>query len=367
MKNPPPLYSELLPFPAWLMTIPNSFWSSTVVTSVALVSSLVLSIQRAISHSKVSIEYGQIFKTDKRRDESQFSDDERQKRLVPGTAILSGLAVYQLILSVQSFKSSTEQPNPFLFNVLGAIFQLVAWLYALALAVMCRRYRLPDNWGWVLNVHLCIFYLAGFGVSAYNFVLSVGAFREQPLSYSLYLFAWLFISWDLLFVTATTPRGAPFIDDGGRPVSPVTVSSCFSFIYFSWVTPLISMTYRKNQLDPDDLPTLPSTYRGHNLFYAFKKNRGERLFPRLVKANTAGLVVQVTTAMFGAALYYAPPFVMNRLLILITNIKKDHAENDPSRISEGYLYVFYLFVLSSIIGLTTAQTWYWGKQKFTLS
>lgn len=344
------------------MTIPSLFWTSTAVSSVALISSVVLSIQRAISHSAASVEYGQIFKTDKRRDESQFSDDERQKRLVPGTLVLVILAVYQLILSAQSFKGSTEQPNPFLFSVLGAIFQLIAWLYALSLAVMCRRYRLPDHWGWVLNVHLCVFYLAAFCVAIYNTVLAIRTLSQQPIAYSLYLFAWLFISWDLLFVTATTPRGAPYVDDEGRPVSTVTVSSCFSFIYFSWVTPLISTTYRKKQLDLDDLPTLPPTYRGRNLFYAFKKNRGERLFARLIKANAAGLTVQVSTALVGSVLYYAPPFVMNQILILITNIKKDHAEKDHERISEGYLYVFYLFVLSSLIGLVTAQTWYWGEQ-----
>ena len=344
------------------MSIPSLFWSAIVVTAVAVISALVLSIQRAISHSKASIEYGQIFKSDKRRDESQFSDDERQKRLVPGTTILTILAVYQLILSAQDFKNTAEEPNPFLFNVLAAIFQLVSWLYALSLAIMCSRYRLPDNWGWVLNVHLCIFYLAAFGDAAYKAVSAIYNMSEQPLSYSLYLFAWFFITWDLLFVTGTTPRGAPFVDEEGKPVSPVTVSSCFSFIFFSWVTPLISMTYNRNKLELDDLPTLPATYRGRNLFYAFKKNRGERLFPRLVKANVAGLTVQVSTAMIGAALFYAPPFAMNRLLVLITDIKKDHAEHDSSRVSQGFFYVFLLFLLSILIGLTTAQTWYWGKK-----
>ncbi|KAI8576230.1 hypothetical protein K450DRAFT_302879 [Umbelopsis ramanniana AG] len=342
------------------MPIPSLFWSAIVVAAVAVISALVLSIQRAISHSKASIEYGQIFKSDKRRDESQFSDDERQKRLVPGTIILTALAVYQLILSVQDFKNTAEEPNPFLFNVLAAIFQLVSWLYALSLTIMCSRYRLPDTWGWVLNVHLCIFYLAAFGDAAYKVVSAIYSMSEQPLSYSLYLFAWLFISWDLLFVTGTTPRGAPFVDEEGKPVSPVTVSSCFGFIFFSWVSPLISMTYNRNQLELDDLPILPATYRGRNLFYAFKKNRGERLFPRLVKANVAGLTVQVSTAMIGAALFYAPPFAMNQLLVLITDIKNDHAEHDSSRVSQGYYYVFLLFILSLLIGLTTAQTWYWG-------
>jgi hypothetical protein len=344
------------------MLIPSQFWSSTIVTAVALTSAVVLSIQRAISHSKASVEYGLIFKSDKRRDESQFSDDERQKRLVPGTAILTALAIYRLILAVQAFKHVPEQPNPFVFSVLSAIFILVSWLYALSLAILCRRYRLPDNWGWVLNVHLCLFYLAAFGDSAFNVISAIRKLSELPFSYSLYLFAWLFISWDLLFVTGTTSRGAPFVDDEGKPVSPVTVSSCFSFIYFSWVTPLISMTNKNKQLDLEDLPILPSTYRGRNLFYAFKKNRGERLFPRLVKANAAGLTVQVSTALIGAALYYAPPFAMNQLLILITDIKKDHAEHDSSRVSQGYFYVFLLFILSLLIGLTTAQTWYWGEQ-----
>ncbi|CAM0141904.1 hypothetical protein VKS41_004394 [Umbelopsis sp. WA50703] len=342
------------------MTLPELFWSSATTASVALVSAFVLSIQRAISHSKASVEYGLIFKTDKRRDESQFSDDERQKRLVPGTFVLTALAIYQLVLSSQSFQNSTEQPNPYLFNLIGAIFQLVAWLYALSLAVMCRRHRLPSDWGWVLNVHLCLFYLSAFASSLYYAIATAQHLNEQPVIYSLYVFAWLFITADLLFVTATTPRGAPFLDEQGRPVSPVTVSSCFSFIYFSWVTPLISMSNRGKQLDPEDLPTLPNTYRGRNIFYLFKKNRGQRLFSRLVKANLAGLTVQVTTSMAGAILYYAPPFVMNQLLILITDIKKDNAEKDFSRISEGYIYVFMLFLLSAVIGLLTAQTWYWG-------
>ncbi|KAG0164899.1 hypothetical protein DFQ28_008804 [Apophysomyces sp. BC1034] len=342
--------------------VPLSLWFASSLAVTASISALVLSVQRGYYHkSKQSTaESGPDpgpLKFDEQRDLSvPFADDTRLTRITFGTLVLTALSAYSLYVGVHVLSDNHSQDN--IHSVIAAALIFASWLYAFALTLTSRRYRFPSDWGWVLNVHLCLFYFVALCDSVQKLGVTLWQYDNLTLAEGLPLFLSVLLAIDLVYTTGTIERGPPFLDEHGKRVVAVTVSSIWGFLYFTWVSPLIKVAGRKTQLEEDDLPVLPPIYRGHNLFYIFGRHRSKSLMKRLFIANGKAFTIQIVTAVTSALLYYAPAFFMNRLLILIQDITK--GQGDSNSMSWGFLLVLGLSGTLIVIGILTGQLWYWA-------
>ncbi|OAD04478.1 hypothetical protein MUCCIDRAFT_140453 [Mucor lusitanicus CBS 277.49] len=166
----------------------------------------------------------------------------------------------------------------------------------------------------------------------------------------------LILGSDLVFTTATTPRGAPFLDEHGRKVAAIDVASIYSVLSFSWVTPLIHLAYRNKKLTNEDLPTLPPLNRGHNLYHLFGKTRGNNsLLRRIYLMNRKEVILQIVLAILLSLSYFAPAYFVNRLLTLIQDM--DGQKEDAS-VTKGFVIVACLGATIMVSGLLMGQFWY---------
>lgn len=356
-----------------MSSIPASLWLAVGVISTACVSALTISIQRAYDHKTRNrqTESGpdpSPLHFDRKRDSSvPFSDVDRVPRLCFETAIITAISIYNLYLCVQALSDnsngSQQQQQQALYDVLGAAFVLAAWVYALALALTSQRYRLPNDWGFVINVHLCIVYFASWcycGWALYD------TWRANPTwSNGVPKLVCFLFTCDLLYVTATIKRGAPFLDENDHIVSSVNVSSAFGFLFFTWIRPLVKHAYKVRKLDDNDLPTLPPIYRGYNLFYIFGESRGHKLLRRIWDANRVAIILQVVLALISSVLYYVPHFYTNRLLKLIQDMGEGHRLENG--VEEGFMIVIQQGISFVLLGLNIGQLWYWGKKHINTS
>ena len=285
-----------------------------------------------------------------------FADSDRVPRLCFETVIITAISVYNLYVCVQALSDSNRSQQA-LYDVLGAAFVLAAWVYALALALTSRRYRLPNDWGFVINVHLCIVYFISW--CYYGWIL-YDTWRSNPTwSNGMPKLICFLFTCDLLYITSTIKRGAPFLDENDHIVSSVNVSSVFGFLFFTWIRPLVKYAYKARKLNENDLPTLPPIYRGYNLFYIFGESRGHSLLRRIWDANRVAILLQIVLALLSSVVYYVPHFYTNRLLQLIQDMGEGRRRENG--IEEGFMIVIQQGISFVLLGLNIGQLWYWGK------
>ncbi|KAI7896256.1 P-loop containing nucleoside triphosphate hydrolase protein [Mucor mucedo] len=345
--------------------LPSVTWVSVSLPVVASVSAVALSIQRGLYHKRQQQEEGGIslstdgrlpLRTDSKRDLSvPFDDTNRITRITYCTLLLATLSAMDLYANVTHVKNDPN--NVHLIASSTGIF--ISWLYAFVLAITSRHYRLPNEWGWVLNVHLCIFYTIAFCFSVYQFCLDVIIGSPQmPWLESLSLLLPVLLGFDLVYVTATMKQGPPFLDEKDRPVCNINVDSIFGKLSFNWVTNVVRVvSKKKGEMTDQDLPVLTPEFRAHNIFYIFGASRGKgSLLYRLLKANAADIVIQVSLAIIASFLYYAPAFFMNRLLQLLQDVSNGVYYEDA--MMYGTLIVIGMGVSIVILGIITGQLWY---------
>ncbi|KAI8379596.1 P-loop containing nucleoside triphosphate hydrolase protein [Radiomyces spectabilis] len=348
-----------------MSSLPSALWLSSGLTLTVCGSAVILSIQRGLQHKKTqpteetaSASASKLRFDDKRDLQVPFADNDRLPRMTFDTIVMTAMAVYNLYTTVREFTHLEQHTQAAIATVIAYTLMLASWLYALALVCLSGRYKLPNEWGWKLNVHLCVFYFVAWCMSLY-------AAWEVFTKYS-------FVSWegglplliavvansDLLYTTATVERGQPFLDENGKPVSAVNVSSIWSTLYFNWVTPLIKTAYRKKSLVDDDLPTLPPLYRGYNLYYIFGEHRNRSLLYRIYQANRSAILIQVTLAFITSLLYYVPAYFLNQLLVLIQHIQG--GMDNREMLTQGFLVVGGLGLSIFVTGIFVGQLWYYA-------
>lgn len=327
------------------------------------VSAIVLSIQRGYHHTIKLSENDTddvLIKYDQDRDPKvPFADSNRVPRLIFGTFILLLLSIYSLYSQVRKFNNSQDPQQELIHNIIAASIVLVAWLYASTLAFISRKYQLPSQWGFIINVHLCIFYFVAFLISIHDTWLLLTTQPDQSWLNALPTILRLLITSDLVYTTVTIPRGAPFIDEKGRSVNSIDVSSIWSYLTFTWVTPLVRLAYRKKKLADEDLPVLTPLFRGSNLFYIFGEHRKSKLLYRIYRANRVAIIMQIIFAFVTSLLYYAPAYFINRILNLIQDIGS--GQKDDHLLQHGIVIVLGLGVSIIFVSLTVAQLWYYCK------
>jgi hypothetical protein len=325
---------------------------SGALALVSCSSAFILSLQRTHLHKSQHVDPAPL-KFDTKRDLTvpTADDSNRLTRLTLGTLILASL-------SALNFYQAVERKNEEWLVSASLCAQFVSWLYAFVLVLVSRRHRFPSEWGWILNVHLCIFYCMAWCIAFYNlydaYVVNPNAtwLRMLPTILAILL------GTDLVYTTATVPRGAPFVDDNGKQVAAINVASIFSFLYFSWVNPLIRLAYKKKKLSDEDLPSLPPLFRGRNLYYIFGATRGKSLLKRIYLANKKAIIIQVILAIVSSLAYYIPAYFVNRLLVLIQSM---NGKEDDVSIRRGFVIVASLGATIFILGLVVGQLWYYGK------
>ncbi|KAI8084874.1 P-loop containing nucleoside triphosphate hydrolase protein [Halteromyces radiatus] len=345
-----------------MLEIPDKLWLSSGLAITTCLSALILSIQRGFYNKiQLPLEDGNdqvTVKYDQDRDPNvPFADTDRIPRILFGTSMLTLLSIYGLYSQVLTFDKHVNDQQS-VYGILSSTFILITWLYALALTIVSRRYQFPSQWGFVLNVHLCIIYFVAWFISLHDIWTAFTTNPGMPWLNSLPLVLQFLLLTDMVYTTATTDRGAPFVDENGKSVTAIDVSSIWSYLTFSWVTPLVHLAYSKQKLTDDDLPTLPPIFRGRNLFYIFGEHRDSSLLLRIYLANRTAIHAQIVLAFVSSFFYYAPAYFVNQLLILIQDIGSGKAGDDA--MSHGILIIAGLGASVVVVSLIVAQLWYFA-------
>ncbi|KAI7905777.1 uncharacterized protein BX663DRAFT_500876 [Cokeromyces recurvatus] len=354
-----------------------SIGSAIGLTSVACLSSIAISIQRRFYHDTSSTQFGKDpspLKYDHVRDYTvPFSDENRLIRILFNTLVMTIMSFYDLYNSVSQFSQNKVDSDTATLNIISKSLVCISWMYALTLTVISRRYKLPNKWGFILNIHLFVYYTTSLIVSLYS-LWEVFILRHEShlsLAEGLPLILATLFSFDLFYTTGSAEQGPPFLDVHGdneekegepAPVVGVTVASIFSFLYFNWGTPVVMSVYRNAK--EIHLPSLPPDYRGYNLFYLFGEERGRSLVYRLIHANLLAILFQSITTAISASLYYAPAFFLNKLLELIQAI--DAGRPIDFYFVKGLLIVSGLSLSLMILSIVVGQVYYWSSSSLRI-
>ncbi|KAN0125580.1 multidrug resistance-associated ABC transporter [Russula decolorans] len=151
-------------------------------------------------------------------------------------------------------------------------------------------------------------------------------------------------------------------------VSGATGASVWDVLLFSYTTKVVLLGNTAESLDIGDLPIVPGSMRAtyifrsmrsalstirlrRLIFWDIKPGNGWELAYRLAYVNRRGFIAQMALAAFGAVLYYAPPFFLQKLV--------KYLETDPERHdrSWGWFYSFGIFVANASLYLIGGQMW----------
>lgn len=340
--------------------IPVTFWLVIVQAIFLTGSSLVLSVQRAYEHRQHATKTAHL-KVDTARDivNVPFANGNRMTRIVFDTLVVTITSGYLLVTHALN---GDRQNELFIYTIVGSASTFVAWIYCLVLATTATRFPLPSTIGWTINVDLCILYTVLFISSVTNLVLTLWSNPYISLVQSLPLALPTLFGFDLVYSTATVKNGSPFLDENGKPVNGYNVESIAGVFFFFWITPIINhinLKSKSSKLTDEDLPRLPPTHRAHNMFYTFGETRGKRLLWRIYLGSFKSINMQALLACVLPTLYYATPFFLNRLLVIIQDISS--GSGDDRSIIRGLGYIFGMSVFMIITNVLIAQLWFNGK------
>ena len=169
-------------------------------------------------------------------------------------------------------------------------------------------------------------------------------------------------------------------------VSQNIEASVIGTLLFTWVTPVIRLGHKKEQMGLDDLPHLSASFRTITLFRNFRSSARHsvhkhqekrksssaitegpprdglgyapkfmnRLFWRLIVINKLAFSLNCGLAFVTAFLYYLPAFFLQKVVAFL-EIAHQVGGNDKAL---GYAYCFGLFISLVLDALITQQLWY---------
>lgn len=334
-------------------TIPAEFLAAITQIFAIATSIIWLSIQRLIKRQDKLTETNS-FESDDIRDvvNNPFSNGNRISRIIFDTIILSVVSGYTFIQHVAE--------TPTTYGIMAKATTFIAWLYCFVLAITASRYPLPNPTGWRLNIHLCIIYTILFFSSSVNMIDALWQNTGISFMQALPIFLPVIIGLDLVYTTATVKNGSRFLDGDGKPVNGYNVESIFGIVYFSWVSPIVYLVYKKGDtLSDDDLPRLPATHRARNMFYIFSQHREKKLLHRIFIANQYSMLMQGLLGFVIPVLNYATPFFLNRFLIVIQEITSGHGDERSFICGLGNIFGLAAFIV--IANILVEQLWFFGN------
>ncbi|KAJ2961221.1 hypothetical protein NQZ79_g3555 [Umbelopsis isabellina] len=333
------------------------FWPSLSASVTASGSILALALQKALQWRRKEATIGLAYVEDKSNWCYAFSDEERKKRLVPFTAIMAAGFVFQMFYECQSYWKADFKARS-IWQLVEVSSIVLSWMYILLLAVLSQQYPLPNRVGWILNVHLCVFYLVTVLASLHAVWGLLLLLEDHAVSFVIIAFARLFLNFDLLFITATVHRGPPVIDSSGRPVQVITTCSLWQNVTFLWSYSIVKMGQLGRQIEDADIASLPPRYRARNLFEKAKQTRTFGIIKRTTIITLSSTLPQVITSFFMAILHYGPPYMMNRILMFMADYESADPSQDKPSLAVAYANIIGLFATTILYEVVLARTYY---------
>ncbi|CAO3650097.1 unnamed protein product [Cunninghamella blakesleeana] len=317
----------------------------------AFISVIILFIQFGYRYIiKSTKKCNESIKYDKDRDlKVPFSDEHRIPQLIFGTFILFLISIYSIYDQIKIFKNNNNNED-LIQNIIAASITLTVWLYMLTLTFISKKYQLPNQRGFIINIHLCIVYSIGFIISIHDIWILATTQPDMTWLNALPTVLRLLLTGILLYITMTVSRGPPFIDLKGKLVDPVNVTSIWSLMNFTWMGSLVRLAHKKRDLTDDELPALSPNYRSRNLFFFLRELQHSTLIYRIYQMNRSIIFIQVILVIISSLLHYVPSYFINLFLNLIQDIKS--AKKDDHYVENGILIIIGLGV--SMIAYSTS-------------
>ncbi|CAG8628690.1 11835_t:CDS:10, partial [Dentiscutata heterogama] len=151
----------------------------------------------------------------------------------------------------------------------------------------------------------------------------------------IFIFAvWNVFACGVSFVSSLLrPRNPELMYTRNRMISRDTIASLWSLISFSWMAPIIKLS-NGHDLTVDDLWELPFRCQATHCYLELDRVRNTDLLTRLLRANSANLVLFIVIAILRSISYLITPFFLYRLLAYMSDDKTKKYTEEP------YLYVF---------------------------
>jgi hypothetical protein len=91
-----------------------------------------------------------------------------------------------------------------------------------------------------------------------------------------------------------------------------------------------------------------------------KQSRRMGIVKRLILVNALPITAQFTAATIASALRYAPPYMMNQILLLLTGMEKGETERNEISLATAYGYIAGLFTITIIHECIDMRIWHNG-------
>ncbi|KAG0249757.1 hypothetical protein DFQ27_009808 [Actinomortierella ambigua] len=265
---------------------------------------------------------------------------------------------YGLVLALES---STDEDQSLLRRIYVPAVSLLGWLIAelLVLALLTRRLEhatglKPLQW----------FFSAALAVMLYSLWIRIDALLEYTWGADEYIFVTVLVTVLTIFATGITmPAELDFdyvlrhgynYQNETHERSPEATASFWSWLWFSWFTPLIKMGSSKT-LDATDLPEIVPQLRARSAYGLFHNMRATgSLFRRILLFNLTSFTWQFCCVVLATFLDFATPFFLKRFLIEV-----DTPSKEPKW---AYLYIVLIFVSQVLRSLIQSQMFYLGRR-----
>ncbi|KAI9303307.1 hypothetical protein BJ944DRAFT_241568 [Cunninghamella echinulata] len=277
------------------------------------------------------------------------------------------LAFFQFALYTQTFLKVYYQNYEIDPIVEGSAFNLLLvhgvqssfWAYCSLLAIInlslsSESKKFADKICLHLNNLYLVHFLIGL-VDLHSFytnydihTISIGysiSFYTTTISLILLIFA--------VFEERHAPA-SPVITESGRVLSGETWASLYSQYMFSWVNVMMKLGYKRT-INDEDLIELPDENRARNVLTYFRGHRKSTMFLSLLYSFKWPLILQTTFTLVWTFAVFGPALFLNKIIKFI----EVPDENEP--VLTAFIYVFGLFITSSIQSLALQQALYIGR------
>ncbi|CAO3624021.1 unnamed protein product [Cunninghamella echinulata] len=346
-----------------------SFYSTIILIASTLISIFVLCIQ---SKRPIPDDFNGLF-----RDTSQPYIDYRFPRLIWYSLIVMMIYLYQILNIV------LHTGEIYIDEIIMDTLILGCWIYMVYLICISSRYNLPNWWGGILNTHLFLLSVVSLTTVISRFIfdiLWIGTFADLKISWINVLpwFILLFIQLDMVIITVTIPYDLPYLEKKPastskfalRPLLPLYNTSLLYYMLYTYTEGYIynvsKFMKQKKLINDDDLPGLPPQLSAYDSLQELNKTRGKfrSMLYRIYYSNRGIIFWQNFYALLYSSIIFAPPILMQHLLIVIEKLTKLDKDKESDTYNQLYIHavllvlaqLFFVMLIEIIMGLK----WFYG-------
>ncbi|OAD65376.1 hypothetical protein PHYBLDRAFT_189572 [Phycomyces blakesleeanus NRRL 1555(-)] len=238
-----------------------------------------------------------------------------------------------------------------------ATFWLIAFILAVVNLITSAR---PNEFSPALCTRLNALYAGAFlfGLVDLRSFYNAHGVEDIGLGYSVTLYSATLNLIMLIFVFHEEPLApsSPVLTESGRTLSSENWASIYSKFMFSWVNVMMKEGYKRT-LDDKDLVELPVENRAKHTLADYRKYKRPNMAVALFYNFKWPLIHQFVYCMFWSIVMFGPPYFLNKIIKYIEY--SDPVYQVPAL--TAFLYVFGLFVTSTIQSLSMQQALYIGR------